>query len=73
MWVTAASRRIAVSARVCGSTITQTADMMEGVTMIGLGTLEDGAAVKPAMQIYCDSALEWAKVPEVQGFAKMPG
>ena len=58
---------------VCGSTITQTADMMEGVTMIGLGTLADSSAVKPAMQIYCDSALAWAKVPDMQGFAKMPG
>jgi hypothetical protein len=57
---------------VCGSTITQTADIMEGVTMIGVGTLEDSNAVKPAMQIYCDSALEWAKVPDMQGFPRMP-
>jgi hypothetical protein len=58
---------------VCGSTITQTADVMQGMTMIGVGTLDDSTAVKPAMQIYCDSALEWAKVPDMQGFPKMPG
>jgi hypothetical protein len=57
----------------CGTTIAQTADIMEGVTMVGLGTLEDPSSVKPAMQIYCDSALSWAKVPDMQGFAKMPG
>jgi hypothetical protein len=57
----------------CGSTITQTADVMEGITMIGLGTLDDPAAVRPAMQIFCDSALPWAMIPDMQSFAKMPG
>jgi hypothetical protein len=57
----------------CGTTVTQTADIMDGVTMIGLGTLENPSSVNPAMQIYCDSALPWAKVPDMQGFAKMPG
>src|ERR1700733_14378785 len=57
----------------CGTTVTQTADVMEGITMVGLGTLDNPASVTPAMQIYCDSALPWAKVPEMQGFAKMPG
>lgn len=56
----------------CGSTITQTADVMEGITMIPVGTLQDPASAKPAMQIYCDSALPWAKVADLQGFAKMP-
>ncbi len=57
----------------CGTTVTRTADVMDGITMVGLGTLDDPASVTPAMQIYCDSALPWAKVPEMQGFAKMPG
>jgi hypothetical protein len=57
----------------CGSTITQSADVMPGVTMIAIGTLENPSSVKPAMQIYCDSALPWAKIPEMQGFPKMPG
>jgi len=56
----------------CGSTITQSADVMEGITMIPLGTLTEPASVKPAMQIYCDSALPWAKIADMQGFAKMP-
>ncbi len=57
----------------CGSTVAQTADIMEGITMIGVGTLDDPDSVKPAMQIYCDSALSWARIPEMQSFAKMPG
>jgi hypothetical protein len=43
------------------------------VTMFPVGTLADSTLVKPAMQIFCDSALEWAKVPDLQSFAKMPG
>jgi hypothetical protein len=58
--------------QVCGTTVTQTADVMDGITMIGVGTLNEPTSVTPAMQIYCDSALPWAKVPEMQGFAKMP-
>jgi hypothetical protein len=58
---------------VCGSTVTQTADIMAGITMVGVGTLDDASLVKPAMQIYCDSALPWAQVADLQAFAKMPG
>lgn len=57
----------------CGSTVTQTADIMEGITMIGVGTLNDPSWAKPAMQIYCDSALPWARIADMQGFPKMPG
>jgi hypothetical protein len=57
----------------CGTTISQTADVMEGVTMIGPGTLDDPGSINPARQIYCDSALLWAKIPDMQGFPKMPG
>jgi hypothetical protein len=57
----------------CGSTVTQSADVMAGVTMITAGTLEDPGSVKPAMQIYCDSAMSWAKIAEMQSFPKMPG
>jgi hypothetical protein len=56
----------------CGSTVTELADVMPGITMIGIGTLNDPSWVKPAMQIYCDSALPWAKVPGMQEFPKMP-
>jgi hypothetical protein len=58
---------------VCGSTVTQSADVMAGITMVPVGTLDDPGSAKPAMQIYCDSALPWAKIPDMQGFPKMPG
>lgn len=57
----------------CGSTVTQAADVMAGISMIGVGTLDDPGGVKPGMQIYCDSALSWSKVADMQGFPKMPG
>lgn len=57
----------------CGSTVTQSADVMAGITMIAAGTLDDPGSVKPAMQIFCDSALPWAQIPDMQGFPKMPG
>jgi hypothetical protein len=56
----------------CGSTITQTADIMAGLTMIPVGTLDDPSSVNPAMQIYCDSALPWSTLPGMQSFPKMP-
>lgn len=57
---------------VCGSTVTETADIMPGLTMLTVGTLEDRSWVKPTMQIYCDSALHWAPLPDLQKFPKMP-
>lgn len=57
----------------CGSTIAHWADIMEGVTMVNVGSLDDPALVKPVMQIYCDSALPWAVLPGMQAFPKMPG
>jgi hypothetical protein len=57
----------------CGSTVTESADVMAGITMITVGTLDDPGGVKPTMQIYCDSALPWAKIADMQDFAKMPG
>jgi hypothetical protein len=58
----------------CGSAVTQSADVMAGITMITVGTLDDPNAVKPAMQIFCDSAMPWAPLAgEVASFPKMPG
>ena len=56
----------------CGSTVAQSADAMPGVTMIPAGTLDDPSSVKPAMQIFCDSAMPWATIADLQGFPKMP-
>ena len=57
----------------CGTSIALNADMMPGVTMVTVGTLDDTSWVKPAMQIYCDSAQPWAILPGLQSFPKMPG
>jgi hypothetical protein len=57
----------------CGSTVTQSAEVMAGITMVTVGTLDDPDWVKPAMQIYCDSALPWATLGGLQSFPKMPG
>jgi hypothetical protein len=57
----------------CGSSITQSADVMAGITMVPVGTLDDASWVRPAMQIYGDSALPWATVGGIQTFPKMPG
>ena len=57
----------------CGSTITQSADMMTGLTMVPVGTLDDPNWVKPGMQIYCDSAQPWVSLQGgIQSFPKMP-
>lgn len=58
----------------CGSPITGTADVMQGVTMLTVGTLDDPSWVKPAMEIFCDSKMGW--VPSIEGaqsFPRMPG
>jgi hypothetical protein len=58
----------------CGSTIAQSADVMAGITMLPAGTLDDASWVKPAMQIYCDSAQPWVALGGgIQSFPKMPG
>lgn len=58
----------------CGSSISDVASMMPDIVMIGVGTLDDAGWVKPAMQIYCDSAQPWVQLGgEMKSFAKMPG
>jgi hypothetical protein len=58
----------------CGSPVAEEAAVMADVVMIPVGTLDDPSVVKPAMQIYCDSAQPWALLEgEIQRFAKMPG
>ena len=57
---------------VCGTSIALTADIMPGVVMLPTGTLDDSSWLKPAMQIYCDSAQPWAVLPGLQSFPKMP-
>lgn len=58
----------------CGASLVDEGDAMPGVVMIASGTLDDASWVKPAMQIYCDSAQPWVQLGgEMQSFAKMPG
>ena len=57
----------------CGSTVMDEAAVMPGVLMIQAGTLDDPSWLKPAMQIYCDSAQPWVALGgEWQSFPKMP-
>ena len=58
----------------CGSGIMDEAVVMPDVAMLNVGTLDDPSWVKPASQIYCDSAQSWALLGgELPRFAKMPG
>lgn len=57
----------------CATPIVEEAEIMANVVMIPVGTLDDPAAVKPATQIYCDSAQPWALLSDdIQRFSKMP-
>ena len=57
----------------CASPIAIEAEVMADVVMIPVGTLDDTSGIKPAMQIYCDSAQSWVDLAgEMQRFAKMP-
>jgi len=58
----------------CGSCITDEADALPGLVMFGAGTLDDPSWVKPATEIFCDSAQPWVKLDcALQSFPKMPG
>ena len=58
----------------CGSSIADEADVMPDIVMLSSGTLDDPSWIKPAMQIYCDSAQPWVHLQgEMQSFPKMPG
>jgi hypothetical protein len=57
----------------CGSGIIDEAEIMPDVVMIMAGTLDDASWVKPAMEIFCDSAQPWVSLGgDRQRFPKMP-
>jgi hypothetical protein len=57
----------------CGSSIIDEAQVMPDTVMISAGTLDDPTWVKPAMQIFCDSAQPWVELGgRLQSFPKMP-
>lgn len=58
----------------CGSPITSELAGMPDLTFIKAGTLDDTSWLRPAVQVYCDSAQPWVKLEgEMQRFPKMPG
>jgi hypothetical protein len=58
----------------CGSPLIGTADVMQDVSMIRAGTLDDASWLKPAMEIYCSSKMPWVSLGgDLQSFPKMPG
>jgi hypothetical protein len=57
----------------CGSSVTHWADILEGLTMVNAGTLDDPSWVRPTSQIYCDSAQPWVELGGgMQSFPRMP-
>ncbi len=58
---------------VCGSTLVSEPEAMAGMAIIRAGTLDDTSALKPTMEIYCDSKQPWvALAGGLQSFPKMP-
>lgn len=56
----------------CGSAITSEPSAMANITVLKAGTLDDASWVRPAMEIYCDSAQPWTRERvEMQSHAKM--
>ena len=57
----------------CGTSVLEEAELMPGIAMIPVGTLDDPGWVKPGVQIYCDSAQPWVSLSgNFKSFAKMP-
>ena len=46
----------------CGSALIDEAELMPNITMIMAGTLDDASWVKPASEIFCDSAQQWVQL-----------
>ena len=56
----------------CGSVITSEPSVMANITVLKAGTLDDASWVRPAMEIYCDSAQPWTREQvEMQSYPKM--
>lgn len=57
----------------CGSGIMDEAEALPDMVMLNAGTFDDRSWVKPAMQIYCDSAQPWVHLGgDIKRFAGMP-
>ena len=57
----------------CGGSLWSKPDVISGVVIIKVGSMDDASWVKPAASIYLDSAPKWGVVPQDLGkFGKMP-
>lgn len=54
----------------CGSPIVTDVEAMPTLTFLKAGTLDDPRWLKPAMEIYCDSAQPW--VPRLADAQQLP-
>ncbi len=58
----------------CGSAVITEVELLPHLTMVMAGSLDDPSAVKPTMEIYCDSAQPWVRLEgERPRFPKRPG
>jgi len=58
----------------CGSGMIAEAVVLPGVTFVLAGAMDDPAAFRPTMELYCSSAQPWtAEAAQRQRFDKMPG
>ena len=57
----------------CGSPIYSAVDAMPGVVFLKAGTLDDVSALKPAVEMWCDTAQPWlALEPALPRFEQNP-
>ena len=56
----------------CGSAIFNEPDAVDSIQVLKAGTLDDTGWLAPDTEIYCDSAMEWARLAgAAQSFPKM--
>ena len=56
----------------CGSPILSALEGMPGMVAVKAGTLDDVSAVRPAVQVWCDSKQDWVDLTGMPGFGKSP-
>ena len=57
-----------------GSSLFDRAERMPGVPTVPTGSRDDASRVRPAMEVYCDSAQPWVDLGgAMQRFPKLPG
>jgi hypothetical protein len=56
----------------CGSAIYSESEVLDTLTILKAGTLDDTLWVLPTMEVYCDSAQQWTRLKtEMEAHAKM--